>query len=1327
MVFKPFSHISRHAALAKNLWVSSSNQTQPAFFVSTSQLHRHQSQVAVWGSNSFGQSNERNSSTTSNAYPSIGSASSLTTLSPLTTLDDERQREVVAEGIASERSAYKSRLKLRPVTFSRRYSTAREDDVKLSIESKEKQSDDIFKEDLSEKVELRAKDDEAIGSVESSSKTLENIETLESLSESLQSENDSIEQHELADPISPACEVISSSDLASDLADLTEPTSTKPASVDLSELVNDHEIPAEPEREAQIAALSELLKSPSTYNQRLKEIASQTIHPHDSVADLGPLLNTYAEMLKNKIVPNQETYEILIPQLLQAAFARKALAKSTTPFRGLIKRHRETDLSSVGMANEEKFKEAESYFKLAINLYCAGNTIKTKKYNYEFTLNLLNACIEFNDMEHFTKIMESFSVWNAATKPDGYVVAVRGFGRTGDLASAKRVFAAYRENVSKSYSQTSDVDMYTAMIGTLLACSQDYEAVKLFQRVLNGLENEKESESNIKGLATEIITGFATMGDLETAWKWIREFDNDKKMPRLELSSITSVFSKLCMHGEVELANEMFDYMAIRQDSRDDLSFNEARSDFMMMAIKANNMDLVFKGIKETLARNGVWDECTLLMVVKYLCQLSEPMQAVSVLNYQVPRLFDLYKAYSGEGSIAVLSTELLASIVAYLKSTNGLDLEMALGLASSPLVNSRAPSQAESGGIDILETIWQARSENPGTLFGLYGKSASTMKNIIALHVTWILSAAQNSPGTLSSSAPMAEKIRQNFVVFVNDTIAESIPLPFELKTAITESLDALDDSATLAKWKEFLERPVSSIPSANYTSSDNQAALPVFNSELTAQVIAYAHMKDTLQKAYLTLESSIMSGRGLVAPEGIMAVMAAANAQKTLPIISETYRLCLKHVPFPGSSYQAWDSWVLIHRAVVQHAAELDYPLAMDAYMNLLQMGSSPDATGYGHLIAHAPMNATRDEASDAVRLFNEARSRGVAPNTFLYNVVLSRLSKARRFKESLLIFQEMDREGVKKSSVTYGTMISACCRAGEGLYAAQLFDEMERSPSYVPKIAPFNIMLQYYVHTMGDRKMALAMYERLRSSGLNPSAHTYKLLIDMYSTIQPVDLKAADQVLLTILQDGNVITTQHYAALLLARGVALKDLDATIEFYESLKRNKRVRPDKLIFQSLLESYVVNRRIKETTQVLNEMLGYGIELNAYMANILIRGWALVDLNKSVGLFNHILETNLLEPSSYESMIKAFLFHNDITNAYNMLTLMRSSGYPEPVINKVESLINSHLASGMLMTETSLLVDSIFRQDSVHRLGVETVDSKNLDLHNHCTEQVVS
>ena len=87
---------------------------------------------------------------------------------------------------------------------------------------------------------------------------------------------------------------------------------------------------------------------------------------------------------------------------------------------------------------------------------------------------------------------------------------------------------------------------------------------------------------------------------------------------------------------------------------------------------------------------------------------------------------------------------------------------------------------------------------------------------------------------------------------------------------------------------------------------------------------------------------------------------------------------------------------------------------------------------------------------------------------------------------------------------------TMISACCRAGDEEFAKALFDEMENSPFYVLESLPFNIMLQYYVHSKRDRQVALTVYNRLRKLGINPSSLYYKLLIDTYSTIEPVDIE-------------------------------------------------------------------------------------------------------------------------------------------------------------------------------------------------------------------------
>lgn len=1352
MVFKPFSHISRNAALAKSLWTGSGNQGQPAFFVSTTQFHRHQSQVVPWGSNCFGQSSEYSKSATSNSYPALGSTSSFTTLSALTSLDDERQKEVVAEGTTDRASSVTSSSRkprlLGPVNFTRRLSSTRDgseketalsndNDLRPEIQEQaldengadehlSESSDKIPDNEINNSNSIKSKPadsqvDAVIEEGQLDTASVDNIDTVsgpESSEIQLEaSEHDSTvvltsSQDDVA-PSTPLEEALSN-DL-SELDSVKALSATPPTSVNSaggskkashSEVAVEGNESTEQDRNAKIKAFVNVLKNADNYNQKLSHIASQIVYDQEPVADLSQLLNTYAEMLSSQVPPNQKTYEILIPELLKAAYSRKELAAATTPFPGFSKRHGPNSLSSIGLANEEKFREAESYFKLAINLYSAGNTIKTKHYNFKFTLELAKACIEFNDTEHLSKVIESFSTWNNPSKSEGFIVAVRGLGLLREDKDAKIIYNKYKTDF-KNHSNSSDFAMYSAMVTTLLACSNELDALQLFKRVLETIPDS--AQYKLKTLTSAVINGFSANGDLESCWKWIRQFDDDINMPKLDITTICSVFSKACFANKSALAEEMFDYMAIQQESRDNIYFNDARNNFLMMAVNTGNTDLIFKGIKELLARNGTLDEITLFSVVRYLFTINESSQVFHLLSYQVPQLYEFHSKFSGEIMADSLADEFLSTVVDYIDKIDSLNIKAAVSMLSLPLINVRAFSKPDSAGIKLLKVVWGSRSQNPQDLFQIYDKSSSALLAIIKAHTLWIQSTQSDSLGTLAISSPIIDELRENFSLFVNDIVSRNVMVPSEVQISVTDSLTALEDSDTAELWNNYISKSLENVSRDGYNSSNSDEML-VFNLAATSEIIALAHTKDSLQKAFSIFEKVVMSGNGLIEPDGIISLFMAANNQKLLLVIAETYRLCLSYVPFPGSSYKAWDIWNAIHRGVVQYAAELDYSLALQAYMNLIQMGSSPDATGYGQLIANAPSSSSRDETSDAVRFFNEAQSRGIAPNTFLYNVVLSKLSKARRFKECMLIFEEMDREGVKKSSVTYGTMISACCRAGEGALAANLFDEMERSPSYVPRIAPFNIMLQYYVHTVGDRASALAMYQRLRSTDLNPSAHTYKLLMDMYSTIQPVDLKAADEVLLTILKDGNMITTQHYAALIVARGVALKDFDSTVNFYESIKNQRRIRPDKIIFQALLESYVVNRRIKETTSVLNEMMKYGVELNAYMANVLIRGWALLDLNKSVGLFNHVLETNLLEPSSYESIIKAFLFHNDMASAYSTLTLMRSNGYPEPVVNKVDTLIGNHLASGMPMSETSLLVDSIFRQDSVHRLGSEKV-----------------
>jgi len=90
------------------------------------------------------------------------------------------------------------------------------------------------------------------------------------------------------------------------------------------------------------------------------------------------------------------------------------------------------------------------------------------------------------------------------------------------------------------------------------------------------------------------------------------------------------------------------------------------------------------------------------------------------------------------------------------------------------------------------------------------------------------------------------------------------------------------------------------------------------------------------------------------------------------------------------------------------------------------IIQAGRAPSADAYAAMILNA--RDTTDDATVAIELFEESRRLGVIPNTYLFNNLISRLSKARRTKAALDCFRQMKQAGIEATAVTYGAVINA-----------------------------------------------------------------------------------------------------------------------------------------------------------------------------------------------------------------------------------------------------------------------------------------------------------
>ncbi|KAL8723536.1 MAG: hypothetical protein Q9225_000171 [Loekoesia sp. 1 TL-2023] len=408
---------------------------------------------------------------------------------------------------------------------------------------------------------------------------------------------------------------------------------------------------------------------------------------------------------------------------------------------------------------------------------------------------------------------------------------------------------------------------------------------------------------------------------------------------------------------------------------------------------------------------------------------------------------------------------------------------------------------------------------------------------------------------------------------------------------------------------------------------------------------------------------------------------LIAAAAKEGRANAVFDLFGTAQQDVPLLAQHPSVREGWCSILDSMIGACLTIGNRAAASEYHEeLLQLGFAPTANTFGLYITTLKESAkTLDEANEAVNIFCRAQQEGVEPSSFLYNALIGKLGKARRIDDCNFYFSEMQNRGIRPTSVTYGTMINAMCRVSYERHAEELFDEMESMPNYKPRPAPYNSVMQYFLTTKRDNLKVLEYYSRMLSKNIRPTMHTYKLLIDTYATLEPINMPAAEGVLDAIRASGERPDAVHYASLVHAKGCALHDMAGARSTFDAAMANPEVRPQACLYQALFESMVANHRVEETEELLEHMASRSVEMTPYIANTLIHGWATAhNIAKAQAVYESIgMEKR--EPSTYEAMTRGFLAGNERQQALDVVHEVQSRGYPSPVTNKIVDLLGSN------------------------------------------------
>lgn len=1013
------------------------------------------------------------------------------------------------------------------------------------------------------------------------------------------------------------------------------------------------------------------------YNALLASAIHLSVAKHQIVPKA---LDIYSDMLRRKVTPDTAFYTLLIGVLSHRALdvvqMKQTLDNKRLRFGGIMGRAKFLFASNEAeydiLAQDDALSNAIKIFQMST----ASNS--ERHYSAETYRLLVTACASRGEIDNM--IIAFTHMENHKVKPIAsmFPPMIEAFAKFGDLSSAVECYNEYKslaiaDDAGKfAIIDRKDNEVYAAVVKAYATCGRNDGGHRFFGRVVDSYtgvtENRKERLEAVQDsvVLNALIEESLSTSDFAGA---LRIAEERSLTPSARGQAMARICTMAADHGDVELATKAFQY----------LSSNASESPMAVLSmltlhIRQNNID----------AASEFW---TLLTKVDHTFVEPTALYAVALIrNGLVDQ--GLMQAREGFGRIR-------ASVVAA-KSKNEVteEIDEAIEFVGAFLADSHMiPSPNAS-----MSFLW-AMVENRGPVSPVAERMLAGLGPEAIANLSWqnVALALQVEAGLLGNGGLTQDTTHlARFAHLLEIAITSGGHLDERTTNLIEKALGklAVERPDLLSKWQncqqlraeqpyvqhEFTPQlsPVIASPLPLIDTYDPYAATTDYRgSTIVADELENRRNSAGLNEALIRFRNIRRAGRHPRYVVYAKLISAAAKEGRT-NLIHDILGMARNDMPFLPQYSIVRHGWSTILDSMVGACLTVGRrKLAEQFHQELLNMGTAPTANTFGlYITTLKDSTKTFDEASEAVAIFGRAVSEGVVPSSFLYNALIGKLGKARRIDDCLRYFQEMRAAGIRPTSVTYGTVVNALCRVSDDRFAEQLFDEMESMPNYKPRPAPYNSLMQFFLTTKRDSKKVLSYYSRMQSMNIQPTMHTYKLLIDTYATLEPVDLAAAEGVLATIRASGQSPEAVHYASLIHAKGCVLHDMEGARRTFDEVIAGGDLQPQACLYQALFESMVANHCVAQTEDVLAQMSSKGVGMTPYIANTLIHGWASENNITNSKVVYDSVGIEKREPSTYEAMTRAFLTAEDRDGALATVHEMLSRGYPSAVVGKILELV---------------------------------------------------
>jgi len=253
----------------------------------------------------------------------------------------------------------------------------------------------------------------------------------------------------------------------------------------------------------------------------------------------------------------------------------------------------------------------------------------------------------------------------------------------------------------------------------------------------------------------------------------------------------------------------------------------------------------------------------------------------------------------------------------------------------------------------------------------------------------------------------------------------------------------------------------------------------------------------------------------------------------------------------------------------------------------------------------------------------------SRGAAPSTLAYNLVLGCLSRAGRHAEAEALMGQMHQAGVPPDAVTFSSLISlapaattapsraaewlsamkelgvapdvqcynkvlACCaRARLPELAEEWLDKMEAA-GVPPDLISYSTTISAYAK-LGQPDKACEVLRRMQLKGIRPDAVLLNTLLEAHArALQPLQAAAV----LAQARRGELGPAPDCVSYTIVMSALARagDSDAAERWFEVMRTEERIAPDVQSFNVMVRGLASNGRLDDALKLLDDMRQAGL-----------------------------------------------------------------------------------------------------------------------------------